>query len=287
MKKRIVIPYLLLAAAVVIALLMFFRTDSLQRQLGEEKAKMIRFNGQLENYHHLEAIDSLMLRGDYKTAMYKYAGLLKETRDTNSADGIALRMAFAKKIQDFQNDGIAQSKKKMVDTIRKPLLASPNEIKRYDSLSFAHEKAKIQVARLQKQLQQRSLGEYLKFKSKKGNQLHYVGQVKNKEANGIGIALLDTGSRYEGEWKNNQRHGNGTFYWPDGEYYTGAYENDKRNGLGTYYWPNGEKYVGFWKDDKRNGQGEFYASDGSILTAGVWKNDKLVSPEKREKRAGR
>ena len=136
------------------------------------------------------------------------------------------------------------------------------QIEQKDSLNFALEKANIQLRNLRSQLKERSFGEYLTFKSKKGNQMHYVGKVNNGMANGYGMALLDTGSRYEGEWKNNQRHGEGSFYWSDGDYYVGHYENAERNGFGTYYFHNGEKYVGDWKDDKRNGDGNFYGKDG-------------------------
>jgi hypothetical protein len=150
------------------------------------------------------------------------------------------------------------------------------EIRKYDSLNFTLEKMKVQLVRLQREFRDKSFGEYLKFKSKKGNQLHYVGQVKNGKANGFGIALLDSGSRYEGQWKDGQRQGEGTFYWPDGEYYVGTYENDKRSGFGTYYWPNGEKYAGEWKEDKRSGSGKIIGTRGDVVAGGEWADDELV-----------
>jgi len=136
---------------------------------------------------------------------------------------------------------------------------------------------------MRNKLRNKAIGEYLTFSNTKGSQMHYVGQVKNGKANGFGVALLNTGSRYQGAWRNNQRHGDGSFYWADGQYYIGSYSNDLRNGQGTYYWPNGEKYVGQWKDDKRNGEGVFYGKDGAIITSGIWKNDKLADKNQARK----
>ena len=185
---------------------------------------------------------------------------------------MALAKTFAELKASASKDNVPND---MRDSTKMETLTSARELNSYDSLNFIIEKKQVQLNALRAQLERKSFGEYLRFKSKKNNQMHYVGQVKNKKANGIGIALLDTGSRYEGEWKDNERHGQGTFYWADGERYEGSYSNDKRSGLGTYYWPNGEKYVGQWAEDKRNGAGTFYGSDGEVVTKGIWKNDKL------------
>ncbi|MDT0607590.1 MORN repeat-containing protein [Croceitalea rosinachiae] len=286
MKKRIIIPYLLLGAALIIALGLFFRTNKLQRQLHEFNANQTDLAKTVATYEDLVSKDSLLLSGDYHTAIQAYHKIAKEIGSDSM--GVKLRIALAQKIKTYSEERLAS----LQDTIENDSsniheAISPIEIRRYDSLNFAHEKAKIQLGRLRKQLQEKSFGEYLTFKSKKGNQMHYVGRVRNNKANGFGIALLDTGSRYEGEWLNNERHGQGTFYWPDGEYYVGSYSHAKRNGLGTYYWPNGEKYIGFWKDDRRNGQGEFYAADGTVLTSGLWKNDELVETDKKDKKTRR
>ncbi|WP_350285853.1 hypothetical protein [uncultured Croceitalea sp.] len=286
MKKRLLIPYLLLGAAMVITIALFFRTSGLQKKLNETRTEQSELTTKIAAYEEMNRIDSLLLNGKYTNAITAYRELSNEGNDPDL--GIPLRIKLVENLKNLNlTKQIPRDTLNVEDSIAKAQVATPIEIKRYDSLSFAHEKAKIQVARLRKLLQQKSSGEYLRFKSKKGNQLHYVGQVKHKKANGIGIALLDTGSRYEGEWLDNQRHGKGSFYWPDGEHYEGAYENDKRNGLGTYYWPNGEKYVGFWKDDKRNGHGEFYGTDGSVVTSGTWKDDKLVETDEKEKRTRR
>lgn len=69
----------------------------------------------------------------------------------------------------------------------------------------------MKIQNLQRQVKQQTTGDYLSFKSGKGNTVYYVGEIKNDMANGKGIALFGTGSRYEGEWKNNLRHGKGLF----------------------------------------------------------------------------
>lgn len=286
MKKRVLIPYLLLASSLLITIGLFFRVNALQNSVNQLGSNKETLSKTVSVYENLFSKDSLLLKEDYNSALSEYEKIAHELGSEDK--GIQLRIALAKKMRGY----VEERKTKQKDTVTNDSLpqnkvVSPLEIERYDSLSFAHEKAKIQLNRLRKQLKEKSFGEYLTFKSKKGNQMHYVGQVRNNRANGYGIALLDTGSRYEGEWKDNQRHGEGTFYWPDGEYYIGSYVNAKRSGYGTYYWPNGEKYVGYWQDDKRNGEGEFFAKDGNLLTSGIWENDKLVETDKAEKRARR
>lgn len=154
------------------------------------------------------------------------------------------------------------------------------EYSKADSLSFALEKSQVQLKSLKQQLKTKSYGQYITFKSSKGNRLHYVGQVKNGKANGYGIAILDSGSRYEGDWKDNQRHGQGSFYWIDGEHYEGSYKNDQRSGQGTYYWTNGEYFSGQWEKDMRNGKGVFYGADGEVMARGTWQDDELLEASK-------
>jgi hypothetical protein len=231
----------------------------------------------LESHEQLAKIDSLLLEGDYDGAIASYQTNL-QTAGKEDNMVIPLRIALAEKLR---NKDISLNMAEVDETEKQDSLpvsrwSEETAIRKYDSLNFSLEKTKVQLARLKKQLQQKSYGEYLTFTSQKGNQLHYIGQVKNGKAHGFGVALLETGSRYEGEWENNQRHGEGTFYWPDGEYYVGTYQNDKRSGYGTYYWPNGEKYTGQWKDDKRSGTGKFYDAEGEIVAGGEWSDDKLV-----------
>ncbi|MBO0323196.1 hypothetical protein J0X14_12885 [Muricauda sp. CAU 1633] len=276
MKKFI--PFILLAIFTLGMLFFVTKSLQLQKELAQVSGENKIISDKLNEYERLTEIDSVLLQGDYDAAIASYSASMNAAKEHNNI--IPLRIALAEKLRNNNTQ-----KKTIPDSIVAHLDSLPNSnsnwneevaVRKYDSLNFSLEKTKVQLARVKKQLMQKSFGEYLTFKSKKGSQMHYIGQVKDGKAHGFGVALLDTGSRYEGQWKNNQRHGEGTFYWPDGEYYVGNYTNDKRSGHGSYYWPNGEKYTGEWKDDKRSGSGKFYDADGGVVAGGEWSDDKLV-----------
>lgn len=284
MEKKKIVVYSLLAITSVLALFFIFKTHGIKNQLEDAARTKASLEKEVNDFNQLLSIDSSLVAGNYGSAIRDYTALLEKNGEVDSI-GIGLRIQLARRLAGARQQVNAQNEAaEEIDSLQAKVAGTAEEIRQYDAVSFELEKARVQLARMKGQLQERSFGEYLTFKSKKGNQMHYVGQVKNNQANGFGVALLDTGSRYEGDWKDNQRHGEGTFYWPDGEYYIGSYSDDKRNGLGTYYWPNGEKYTGQWQDDKRNGQGTFYGTDGEVVTRGLWKNDKLVEPEKLDKK---
>ncbi|NMM47860.1 MORN repeat-containing protein [Marinigracilibium pacificum] len=284
--KRTLIIYLVSLGAFILAVFYFIKTNELRRalKLSEENRDSIIY-ALNQRSKKMSELDSLLLTGDYNSALKGYKDQLASS-DSSSFDLIQQRIELTKKfIQQSRRvvnvDSVNQdtiSMDTLAENTRRP---TAEEIRNYDSLSFALRKYQIQLDRLKSQLQKKSYGEYLTFSSKKGNSVHYVGQVQNGKANGHGIALLNTGSRYEGEWKDNLRHGEGKFYWPDGEYYIGEYKDDLRSGVGTYYWPNGEKFVGEWQNDQRSGQGTFYNEKGEIVAKGVWKKDELVRVEEK------
>jgi len=279
MNKRIAIPYSLLIIATSIAVFFMFKTNGLQRQLNQLENARVQLNDLNAQQEELLHIDSMLVAGKYNEAIASYSNSQQRITDGNTI--VPLRIALAQKMQQLktENDTPLTKETEEIDSLNtKP--GSPREIRRFDSISFALKKTKVQLKAIQVQLRKKSFGEYLTFKSKKGNIMHYVGQVKNGMANGTGIALLDTGSRYEGQWLANKRHGEGIFYWSDGERYEGTFKEDTRSGLGTYHWPNGDKYTGQWKEDKRNGQGSFFGKDGKVFK-GIWKNDKLVEQIKK------
>jgi len=281
MKTKLSVVYLALLIAVSGTLFFGLKSKSQQEKLVQAELMQDEMSQKLMEYERLSQIDSLLLEGDYDSAIQSYHTSLDAQKENKM--GIPLRIALAEKLlhdNDWQKSS-QNNTENVVDTVAIQNMVSGDEIRKFDSINFTLEKTRVQLARIKKQLKNKSLGAYLKFKSKKGNQMHYVGQVKNGQANGFGIALLDTGSRYEGQWKNNQREGEGTFYWPDGEYYIGAYSNDKRSGFGTYYWPNGEKYAGEWKEDKRSGSGQFFGSDGDVVAGGEWNDDELIEVNKK------
>lgn len=276
MKRKKVLLFVAIALPVLGLMLFIYKSVQLQQQITQLEDEKEVISDNLKDFERLAEIDSIMLQGDYETAIRSYSDSINSTIENKM--GIPLRIALAERLlkQNRTPNVIRDSSTLVADSLKSNFLSKESAVRQFDSLSFNLEKTKVQLERVKKQLQQKSFGEYLTFKSRKGNQLHYIGQVKNGKAHGYGIALLDSGSRYEGNWKENQRHGEGTFYWPDGEYYSGEYQNDFRNGFGTYYWPNGEKYAGQWKEDKRSGSGKFFDSEGDVVASGEWNEDKLV-----------
>ncbi|PIB37736.1 MORN repeat-containing protein [Maribacter sp. 4G9] len=276
MKSKKVLFFVAMALPLLGFMLLLYKSVQLHNQISQlqEEKEVIMDN--LEDFERLAQMDSLLLQGDYESAIKSYSDSINRNKEIKM--GIPLRIALAEKLlnQNKNPNLLKDSSQLNTDSLKTDILSEEAQIRQFDSLSFDLQKTKLQLERVKRQLQQKSFGEYLTFKSRKGNQLHYIGQVKDGKAQGYGIALLDTGSRYEGNWKNNQRHGQGTFYWPDGEYYSGEFENDFRSGFGTYFWPNGEKYAGQWKEDKRSGSGKFFDSEGDVVASGEWNEDKLV-----------
>jgi hypothetical protein len=104
----------------------------------------------------------------------------------------------------------------------------------------------------------------------------YVGEYKDGQRNGQGTFTLANGDEYVGEYKDGKQNGRGTYTHADGRKYVGEYKDGQRNGRGTYTLANGHKYVGEFKDGKIHGQGTSYASNGSIISQGIWADNKLV-----------
>jgi len=287
-KNANILLYSILTLAVFAATYNTIRAKKLKNKLHtleEERAKASQ-DSILER--SLLQIDSILIKGEYRSALNAYQEQFNAViNDGDEKESVKFRIEVAQQFMNlhkeiYEDHSLSDSVQE-IDTTNAGVAETSIQLRAYDSLSFALEKAKVQLNRIKKQLKKRSYGEYLTFKNPKKHQLHYVGQVNNSKANGFGIALFDTGSRYEGEWKDNLRHGEGSFYWPDGERYEGEYVNDLRNGVGTYFWPNGEKYTGHWKNDQRDGDGVFYGKDGEIVTSGTWKKDKLVEERKNRK----
>nr|WP_299068177.1 hypothetical protein [uncultured Allomuricauda sp.] len=287
MKKQHFHQFLYLVLVLSIGLTVFyqFKTKDLKNQLLTLESRQTEQSQSTRvDHNELNEIDALIIDGDdYSGALRAYQEKYQEHL-TEEERELELRIALTQKMmslraqsnQNLENEELQHK----VDSLVALQTSAPKEIQQYDSLYFAMEKAKVQIAMMQKQLKHKTSGEYLTFTNAKGSQMHYVGQVKNGKANGFGVAILSTGSRYVGDWKDNQRNGEGSFYWADGEYYTGHYVNDKRSGKGTYHWPNGEKFVGFWKDDERTGEGAFYGKKGDLVASGVWNHDELIATNK-------
>ncbi len=233
----------------------------------------------------LVSIDSMLIKGEYETALNAYEEQFSDSVVKEDKDYVQFRIKVAKQFMDLEQKSLKRNLDRSLEK-NENKSAKPNSnnltVKDYDSVYNALLKTKKQLNETKNRLGNKSFMDYLTFKSSKKDKLHYVGQVIRGKANGYGIAVFDTGSRYEGIWRNNKREGKGKFYWADGERYEGDYKNDRREGEGVYYWTNGEKYKGGWKNDKREGKGVFYNKKGKIVAEGIWKKDKLVEEESGE-----
>lgn len=283
-KHRNLVLYLAVSLLVGFLLFTLLKVNALQEQLELQQQKEVSLKNAMDTQSTISEIDEMLVDGDdYNGALLAYQS--KFENGTDEKQQLEWRMAVTEKLMRLNAEKAATAiDAEESEEVSVTNTISPELLQKEDSLQFALEKTKLQLARTRKQLRQKSFGEYLTFSTAKGNQLHYVGGVKHGMANGFGIAILNSGSRYKGEWRDNLRHGHGTFYWADGQYYEGEYSNDKRNGEGTYYWPNGEKYVGNWKNDERCGSGVFYDKDGNTIADGIWKGDKLVEQTKKRKK---
>jgi hypothetical protein len=257
-----------------------------ERELAEARADSLR------RYRLIGRGDSLVRIGAYEEAVVVYEDLEADTTLRYGGEELADRIEHARRLAQvgttleelrrradrrMRPEAPALAPVQPVTVARMPLEASnPNQ---YDSLRFALQKAEMQIRNLESRLRNTSGGNYLTFDSRQGNEVYYVGDIKNGKANGRGVALLSSGSRYLGEWQNNMKHGIGEFHWPDGAWYEGEYENDKRSGRGTYHFPDGSVFVGQWEDDVREGEGIFYDKKGGVVAQGIWEEDELVEQQ--------
>jgi hypothetical protein len=107
-----------------------------------------------------------------------------------------------------------------------------------------------------------------------GTTVDYVGEIKNKQPNGLGIAIYsnDFALRYSGYFVNGQYSGKGVLLFKDGTFLSGDWKNGKLNGKGAYLNKDGDIYVGYFVDGKKEGMGNFVYGDNSLLY-GQMKND--------------
>lgn len=107
-----------------------------------------------------------------------------------------------------------------------------------------------------------------------GSSYDYVGEIKNKQPNGLGIAIYsnDNTLRYSGYFLNGMYNGKGVMLFKNGSFLSGEWKNGKLDGKGASLSGNGDLYVGEFADGKRNGSGTYTYDDKSFLI-GKFKND--------------
>ena len=68
----------------------------------------------------------------------------------------------------------------------------------------------------------------------------------------------------------------GTYTSANSDKYEGEFKDNKPNGQGALTFANGDKYEGEFKDGDYNGQGTLFRADGSVVSAGIWADNKFV-----------
>ena len=275
----------LCAVSSILAIYFGVKSQNLSKQLNNQNTSL-KTENIVQNGSKIHKIDSLLFQKDYRYA-YEISKELKQTQNFANDSTFLLRYNLVSEIVKSKKLGDSDSNASNIYSSYGANTSNEVLLNKLDSVSQKLNRAEQNLtnggntAIITKAVK---TSEYLTFKTTKGTDLHYIGAIKDHRANGYGVALLETGSRYEGDWKNNERHGYGKFIWNDGDSYEGAYGNDMRNGMGTYKWKNGEKYIGEWKDDKRNGRGEFFNKKGKLKTSGTWENDELVEQDVKDKK---
>ena len=285
-------PVMLLAlvGAVATALYFFYQSREAIAFRQNQSATVDSLTAALVGYDRIAAADELLYQERYADAADAYETLSADTTlSPETRERLAERVTHARRVYRLGQtlDALQELPDRPRGIELTPIAPvaitplAPPRIERtnpsqYDSLTFALDKAQLQVENLRAQLGAVQGRDYLAFKSAKGNDVFYVGEVRKGRANGEGYALLSTGSRYVGEWEDNRKHGTGKFYWKDGAYYEGEFVEDRREGQGSYHFPSGEYFVGEWSDDVRNGRGTFYGKKGKVIAKGVWEDDELV-----------
>ncbi|MFI5188115.1 MAG: hypothetical protein ACHQF0_15395, partial [Chitinophagales bacterium] len=107
-----------------------------------------------------------------------------------------------------------------------------------------------------------------------GTSFNYVGEIKNKQPNGIGVAIYSnkTTLRYAGNFVDGIFNGKGALLFADGTFLSGEWKNGKLNGRGAFLNKDGDIYVGGFADGKKEGAGSFVYGNKGIL-CGNLKND--------------
>lgn len=290
------IAYPLIAVLSIIALIfMYTKYDGLQKETERIIAQRDSLQNQADFLQTLLAVDTLLLDNQFDKAYSLIDQLGVGIEDPGLVNFLGAREEAITRSQEnwinAQPRPVLPKFASVQETPRSAVPVANNEMNsdslmnlqnRLDSMAFALQKAEMFADKLQVQVKGNTAGNYLSFKSRKGNMVYYVGDIKEGKAHGSGVGLFSTGSRYEGDWLNNLKHGKGVFQWQDGATYDGEYKDDLRHGTGTYHWPDGQKFVGEWEKDVRSGEGTFYDDKGKMVATGLWRDDELVKADKEK-----
>ena len=230
--------------------------------------------------------DNLLVESDFMNAKQSFIALMENPFFTQTENNwIASRAEYAGAL-DLGQDSLSENLEVFKSRWYKAQQENKLLRETTDSLDFrlkklnqeydqALQSAQNEIAQLKSELNKKENIQVLSFVNQNGNQIYYLGEVKNGKANGGGIGIWNTGGIYKGEWKDNMRHGEGHYTWKDGHQYVGTFVNGIREGQGVYTWSSGERYEGAWSNNKRNGYGVMYDKDNNVQFKGEWEDDKV------------
>ena len=64
----------------------------------------------------------------------------------------------------------------------------------------------------------------------------YKGLLRERNRQGLGVLIYQSGRVFEGEWQAEKRHGRGFELYTNGSKYIGMFEENKAHGKGVYTW---------------------------------------------------
>lgn len=113
----------------------------------------------------------------------------------------------------------------------------------------------------------------------------YAGSFKNGRWHGLGVATYGQNRsntadalRCEGEFVDGELSGFAVMHWRNGSRSAGAFRDNRRNGYGVFTHPDGGRFEGQFVDGSFAGYGVYWSSRGAVVGAGVWADNKLVTP---------
>ena len=113
----------------------------------------------------------------------------------------------------------------------------------------------------------------------------FAGQYKDNGRHGVGVNTFAKNAgnpsellRREGDYASNRPNGVGVLVWANGDRYVGLWKDGTLAGAGVRIYADGRRYEGDYGDNKWNGHGVLWSADGRVVSAGIWKDGKLVTP---------
>ncbi|NNV58019.1 MORN repeat-containing protein [Limnovirga soli] len=114
-------------------------------------------------------------------------------------------------------------------------------------------------------------GKIEKLKDAWGESFTYTGEIKNKQPNGMGVAIYsnDYVLYYAGSFLNGQYNGKGVLLYKDGSFLSGNWKNGKQDGPGAHLNKSGDLFVGGFLDGKKEGSAKYVYGNNGILVGNM------------------